>query len=119
MSGSWRPAADVVVIGAGVIGVTIAAELKRRDPSGHVVVLDKEPAAGTHASGRNSGVLHAGFYYTADSLKARFTRAGNSRLREWCRTNGLRLNPCGKLVVARDATELAGLDELERRARAN
>jgi L-2-hydroxyglutarate oxidase LhgO len=110
---------DVAVIGAGVMGVAIAAELKRRDPGTHVVVLDKEPAAGAHASGRNSGVLHAGFYYTSDSLKARFTRTGNAAMRAWCERHGLRLNRCGKLVVARDAGDLAGLDELLRRARAN
>lgn len=110
---------DVVVIGAGIIGVAIAAELRRRDPATRVLVLDKESAPGTHASGRNSGVLHAGFYYTADSLKARFTRDGNARLRAWCESNRLRLNRCGKLVVARDAGEIAGLDELERRARVN
>jgi (S)-2-hydroxyglutarate dehydrogenase len=110
---------DVAVIGAGVMGVTIAAELKRRDRSTHVVVLDKEPVAGAHASGRNSGVLHAGFYYTADSLKARFTRTGNAAMRAWCETHGLRIHRCGKLVVARDAADLAGLDELLRRARAN
>jgi L-2-hydroxyglutarate oxidase LhgO len=112
-------AADVAVVGAGVMGVAIAAELKRRDPGAHVVVLDKEPAAGAHASGRNSGVLHAGFYYTADSLKARFTRNGNAAMRAWCERHGLRLNRCGKLVVARDAGDLAGLDELLRRARVN
>jgi len=110
---------DVVVVGAGVMGVAIAAELKRRDRSTHVVVLDKEPVAGAHASGRNSGVLHAGFYYTADSLKARFTRTGNAAMRAWCENHGLRINRCGKLVVARDARDHAGLDELLRRARVN
>jgi len=111
--------ADVVVIGAGVIGVAIAAELRRRHPARRVTVLEKEHAAGEHASGRNSGVLHAGFYYTADSLKARFSRVGNARMRAWCGARGLRLACTGKLVVARDAGELAGLDELSRRAAAN
>jgi len=110
---------DVVVIGAGVIGVAIAAELRRRHPARRVTVLEKEHAAGEHASGRNSGVLHAGFYYTADSLKARFSRVGNTRMRAWCGARGLRLACTGKLVVARDAGELAGLDELSRRAAAN
>lgn len=84
-----------------------------------MTVLEKEPACGLHASGRNSGVLHAGFYYTADSLKARFTRDGNRRLTEYCTERGLRVRRCGKLVVAKDAADLAGLDELLRRACAN
>jgi L-2-hydroxyglutarate oxidase LhgO len=111
--------ADFVVIGAGVVGLTIALELKRRDPSSRVLVLEKESEPALHASGRNSGVLHAGFYYTADSLKARFTRLGNQRMREYCESRNLRINRCGKLVVARDASDHAGLDELLRRARRN
>ena len=65
---------DVLVVGAGVVGLTLALELRKRRPKATVVVIDKEDAAGEHASGRNSGVLHAGFYYTANSLKARLAR---------------------------------------------
>ena len=72
-----------------------------------------------HASGRNSGILHAGFYYSADSLKARFSREGNAALTAYCVEKGLRINRCGKLVVAQDESELAGLDELLRRGRVN
>ena len=68
---------DILIIGAGIIGVTIALELKKRFPDQKILILEKESHAGFHASGRNSGVLHAGFYYTADSLKARFCRDGN------------------------------------------
>ena len=64
-------------------------------------------------------MLHAGFYYTSDSLKARFAREGNQQLTAYCVNRGLPINRCGKLVVARNAAELAGLDELLRRARAN
>ncbi len=76
-------------------------------------------SCGLHASGRNSGVLHAGFYYTADSLKARFSRDGNRELTEYCLERGLRINRCGKLVVARSEGEQAALEELFRRARTN
>lgn len=110
---------DFLVIGGGIIGVTIALEVRRRFPDASVLLIEKEPTCGLHASGRNSGVLHAGFYYSADSLKARFTRDGNRELTAYCRERGLQINPCGKLVAARDAAELAGLDELLRRARAN
>ncbi len=111
--------ADVVVIGGGIIGITIARELRLRHPLQSVLVLEKEPALGAHASGRNSGVLHAGFYYSADSLKARFCREGNQQLRAWCTSEGLPLRSCGKLVVAQDEQELAGLDLLLARGQAN
>ncbi|MCL7970504.1 MAG: FAD-dependent oxidoreductase, partial [marine benthic group bacterium] len=67
---------DFLVIGGGIVGLTIAGELRHRHPDCSIVLLEKEPQVGLHASGRNSGVLHAGFYYTADSLKARFSRDG-------------------------------------------
>ena len=103
---------DFLVIGGGVIGINIAHELKRRFPQNRIGLLEKEGEAGYHASGRNSGVLHAGFYYTADSLKARFTREGNADLTQYCAEQGLRINPCGKLVVARNEAEVAQLDLL-------
>ena len=111
--------ADFVVIGAGILGVNVASELKRRHPEASVLLLEKEPQPGLHASGRNSGVLHAGFYYSADSLKARFTRQGNQEMKEYCDSKGLRVNRCGKLVVARNSSELEGLAELLRRGRLN
>lgn len=111
--------ADVAVIGGGIIGIAIARALAARRPQPRVVVLEKEQVLAAHASGRNSGVLHAGFYYSADSLKARFCREGNAQLRAWCTSRGLALNPCGKLVVAQHAGELAGLDLLYERGRAN
>ncbi len=110
---------DFLVIGAGIIGTNIARELKARHPGASVRVIDKETRPGAHASGRNSGVLHAGFYYTADSLKARFTREGNEALTAYCLDRGIPLNRCGKLVVARNEAEDRMLDELLRRGRAN
>lgn len=111
--------ADFLVIGGGVIGLGIARELKRRYADCVIRLIEKEPACAMHASGRNSGVLHAGFYYTADSLKARFTRDGNRELTAYCEAHAIPLNRCGKLVVARGADELPALDELLRRGRAN
>ncbi len=110
---------DFLVIGGGIIGVSIARALKCRFPDASVILLEKEPRCGEHASGRNSGVIHAGFYYTADSLKARFARDGNKRLTEFCTTKSIPLNRCGKLVVAQSAEELPMLDELLTRAAAN
>jgi len=110
---------DFLVAGGGVVGLSIARELKRRRPDASVVLIDKEPGPAFHASGRNSGVLHAGFYYTADSLKARFTRAGNLAWAEYCRRRGLPLRACGKLVVASRPEDLPVLDELLKRGKAN
>jgi L-2-hydroxyglutarate oxidase len=111
--------ADFVIVGAGVVGLTLALELRARHPDTRIVVLEKEAEAGQHASGRNSGVLHAGFYYSADSLKARFTRDGNQRLGAWCEAHGIAVRRCGKLVVARSAGEHGRLDMLFERAERN
>jgi len=110
---------DFLLIGGGIIGISIARKLKARHPDASVCILEKENGCGLHASGRNSGVLHAGFYYTADSLKARFTREGNQRLTEYCDAKNIKLNKCGKLVVVQNESELVWLDELMNRASKN
>jgi L-2-hydroxyglutarate oxidase LhgO len=110
---------DFLVIGGGIIGLSIARELRKSFHGSRVVLIEKENHCGEHASGRNSGVLHAGFYYTADSLKARFTRDGNRALTEYCESHGLTINKCGKLVVAQNESELPWLDELMNRAEKN
>lgn len=110
---------DYLIVGAGIIGLAVAREIRQSRPGARLIVIDKEPKEGAHASSRNSGVLHAGFYYTADSLKAKFTVAGNHALRAYCREKGIAVNACGKLVVAQDARELEKLYELERRGRRN
>ncbi len=110
---------DFLVIGGGVIGLSIARELHRRRTDARVLLIEKEPSCGAHASGRNSGVLHAGFYYSPDSLKARFTRLGNEQLTAYCEDKRIPLNKCGKLVVAKDAADLPSLDELFRRGQLN
>jgi (S)-2-hydroxyglutarate dehydrogenase len=110
--------ADVLVVGGGIIGLTIARALQlagRRD----VVVLEKEPDLGRHASGRNSGVLHAGIYYAPDSAKARTCLAGNRLMRAFCKEKGLPVLEAGKVIVARTEEELPTLEELHRRATAN
>jgi L-2-hydroxyglutarate oxidase len=110
---------DFLVIGGGVIGLSIARRLRCAFSGASVRLIEKEVDCGLHASGRNSGVLHAGFYYSPDSLKAKLTWKGNQLLTAYCEEKGIPLNKCGKLVVARDGTEHAGLDELLRRGRAN
>jgi L-2-hydroxyglutarate oxidase len=110
---------DFLILGGGIIGLSVARELKHRFRDAQVALLEKEAACGLHASGRNSGVIHAGFYYSADSLKAKLTRAGNQAMTGYCEAKGIPLNRCGKLVVARDQDDLPQLDELLRRGLAN
>jgi L-2-hydroxyglutarate oxidase LhgO len=112
-------ACDYLIIGAGIIGLALARELNSRFPAADILVIDKEPDLAFHGSGRNSGVLHAGFYYTADSLKARFTRDGNRMMQDYVQTTGLSINRCQKVVVAADETEVAGIYELQRRGERN
>ena len=102
-----------------MIGLNIARKLRLTFPRSSVNLLEKEADCGLHASGRNSGVLHAGFYYSPDSLKAKFTWRGNRLLTEYCEDKKIPLNKCGKLVVAKDQNDHAALDELLRRGRAN
>jgi L-2-hydroxyglutarate oxidase LhgO len=110
---------DLLVVGGGIVGLTVAKAAKRRWPDASVTLLEKEEAVALHGSGRNSGVLHAGFYYSADSLKARFSRDGTRAWTELCLERGLAINRCGKLVVAQGPDELEGLAELKRRGDRN
>ena len=110
---------DFLVIGGGIIGINVARQLKRQFSDATVTVIEKENHCGAHASGRNSGVLHAGFYYSPESLKAKFTRLGNKRLTEYCESKQIPMNRCGKLVVAKDCSEHPALDELLRRGKVN
>jgi L-2-hydroxyglutarate oxidase LhgO len=86
---------DFLIIGGGVIGLNIARGLRRIFPDASVHLLEKEADCGLHASGRNSGVLHAGFYYSPDSLKAKFTWTGNRLLTAYCEEKRISLNKCG------------------------
>lgn len=110
---------DYLVIGAGIIGLNIAKNLKERFSQSKILVIEKEKEVAMHSSGRNSGVLHAGFYYTANSLKAKFTKEGNFALKNFCRERNLKINECEKVVVAIDDEEVKGLEELKRRGDAN
>jgi L-2-hydroxyglutarate oxidase LhgO len=113
-----RPGSDrVVVVGAGIVGLAIARHLARTGLD--VVVLDKEAEVATHQSGHNSGVVHSGIYYPPGSLKATLCRRGVGLLRELCEEHGLEYREIGKVIVARDESELGRLRDLEHRARAN
>ncbi|MHB1664285.1 MAG: L-2-hydroxyglutarate oxidase [bacterium] len=110
---------DFLIIGSGIIGMSVAKKLKEKYPTADILIIEKEEDIACHSSGRNSGVLHAGFYYTKDSLKAKFTKDGNNELKRFCENNNLKINRCGKVVIALDNDELKVLYELEKRAIAN
>jgi (S)-2-hydroxyglutarate dehydrogenase len=106
---------DCAVIGGGVVGLSVAMTLLRKQPGIHVIVLEKEPQLAFHQSGRNSGVIHSGIYYKPGSLKARFARAGNRSMIRFCEEHGISHEVCGKVVVATSERELSLLDNLFRR----
>ncbi len=110
--------AQVVIVGAGIVGLTVARELLQRGCE-KILILEKESKPGLHASGRNSGILHAGVYYTPDSLKARSCLNGNILMKEYCHSKGLSIIETGKLIVTKDEHELDTLRELARRAQLN
>ena len=103
---------DVLIIGGGIIGLSIGIALLESKPSLKVIIAEKEKSLGLHASGRNSGVLHAGFYYSPDSLKAKFCRDGNKELRKVAKKHGIEVRDVGKVVVARNEDENKRIDTL-------
>ena len=110
--------ADILIVGGGIIGLTIAQELVRKGCA-NIIVIDKEMDLAKHASGRNSGVLHAGIYYAPDSLKAKSCLRGNFLMRAYCKEKGLPLLETGKVIVTRNEDEIPILKELYQRATAN
>lgn len=110
---------DLAIVGGGIVGLAVARELLIRHPGARLCVLEAEPAIGRHQTGHSSGVVHAGVYYRPGSLKARLCVDGARALYEYCDERGLPYRKDGKLIVATAEGELAGLDELERRGRAN
>ena len=110
---------DLIIIGSGIIGLGIGNAFLENQPSMRVAVVEKEVNSYSHASGRNSGVLHAGFYYSPDSLKAKLCAEGNRELRSFIKTRNLPLLEVGKVVVSRNENEDEYLDILQSRADAN
>jgi L-2-hydroxyglutarate oxidase len=110
---------DLVVVGGGILGLAVARELIRRNPQASLCVLEREADIGTHQTGHNSGVIHAGVYYVPGSLKARLCVEGAREMYEYCEQRSIPHERCGKVIVATDASELGRLDELERRGNAN
>ncbi|GAA0857397.1 L-2-hydroxyglutarate oxidase [Aliiglaciecola litoralis] len=110
---------DVTVIGAGIVGVATACEIKRRFPSLSVMILEKETSPAMHQTGRNSGVIHAGVYYQPGSLKARFCQQGLKDTIAFCRQHAIPFQQCGKLIVATNSLERKRLHDLYQRCEQN
>ena len=110
---------DFLVIGAGIVGISIARELKIRYPYSTITVLEKEASPGLHSSGRNSGVLHSGIYYPSDSLKAKVCSQGAIEMAEFCNQYGLPLERRGKILVAVNEQDEPQMELLARRAAEN
>ncbi len=110
---------DVVIVGAGIVGLALARELKDREPSCRILVVEKEAMPGKHASGRNSGVLHSGIYYPAGSLKAQLCAEGARELAAYCEQHRLPIARLGKIVLPVREDDDPQLDLLAERARRN
>lgn len=110
---------EILIIGAGIIGMSIGNALLEIDPRLKVLIADKESFLGAHASGRNSGVIHSGFYYSPESLKARFCRIGNVELRRLCKQHKIPILNAGKVVVTKNEGEDIRLTRLFERGVAN
>jgi L-2-hydroxyglutarate oxidase len=111
--------ADVIVVGAGIVGLATARAVLETKQARSVVVLEKEWRVASHQSGRNSGVIHAGVYYQPGSDKARLCTAGRRSMVQYCKARGIDHAVCGKVVVAVDDDDCARLEELRRRCDAN
>ena len=103
---------DAVVVGAGILGLTITYSLIESNPNIKVLVIEKEKAPGLHASGRNSGVLHSGIYYNPGSLKSKFSAQGNSEMKEFCFQEGIPVSNVGKVIVCSSESDLGRLEQL-------
>lgn len=108
---------DFAIIGGGIIGCSVARQLLSALPDARVVLLEKEATLGAHQTGHNSGVIHAGIYYTPGSLKAELCKQGNQATYRFCEENGIAHQRCGKLLVATNEAERERMLALYERGR--
>lgn len=110
---------DLLVIGAGIVGLATALEASRHLPGLRILVVEKEDHVAAHQTGHNSGVIHSGIYYNTGSLKARNCVAGAASMKRFCQEHGVPFEECGKLVVATSPDEVPRLEQLHQRGIAN
>jgi (S)-2-hydroxyglutarate dehydrogenase len=110
---------DCVVIGGGIVGLSVAWAILEKKRDIRIAVVEKENGWARHQTGRNSGVIHSGIYYKPGSLKAKLCREGNRRLVDFCKHHGIPYEVCGKVIVATKASELPLMENLYERGIAN
>ncbi|MCC5902564.1 MAG: L-2-hydroxyglutarate oxidase [Halomonas sp.] len=110
---------DFIIIGGGILGMSTAMQLKQAYPDKRMLVVEKEAGPAQHQTGHNSGVIHAGVYYTPGSLKAKFCLEGNRATREFCDQHNVSYDICGKLLVATNSLEKQRMEALWERTAAN
>ena len=110
---------EIIIVGAGMVGMSIAYQLKEKFPDINITILEKEISLGMHSSGRNSGVLHAGIYYKPGTLKAKVCVDGAKRLKNFCELNNISIYNCGKVIVPQSANLDSQLDVLFKRGKSN
>ena len=110
---------DIVIVGAGIVGLTVVFELLKRRPKISVAVLEKEARPGMHASSRNSGVMHCGIYYGGDTLKAKVCAVGARRMIDYAKAEGIAVNECGKVILATSEEQMPTVEKLMKNARDN
>ena len=110
---------DYLIVGAGMVGLSIAHQLKIHDPNKKICVIEKENEVGFHSSGRNSGVLHAGIYYEPQTLKSHLCIDGSKRLNKWCKEQNIKILECGKVISPQDLNLDFQLDNLLERGKKN
>ncbi|WP_136255792.1 L-2-hydroxyglutarate oxidase [Onishia niordana] len=110
---------DFIILGGGILGMSTAMQLAKAYPASRLLVVEKEAGCARHQTGHNSGVIHAGVYYTPGSLKARFCLEGNRATKAFCEAQAIRYDECGKLLVATNALEMARMQALWERTAAN
>lgn len=111
--------ADILIVGAGIIGLSTAYQLSEINPSKKIIVLDKESRAAEHQTGHNSGVIHSGIYYRPGSYKAEFAKNGSASMIEFCKTHNIEYNQCGKVIVATEEEEIERMRNLYERGLEN
>lgn len=110
---------DFLIVGAGIVGLSVAKELSDRFPTAKIALLEKERKIGLHASGRNSGVLHSGIYYPTSSIKATVCREGAERMKLFAEKHHITCKPVGKIIIARSEHDLPVIDNLLQNAKNN
>lgn len=110
---------DVIVVGAGIVGLATSLKILEKNPSLKLLILEKEDRVAKHQTGNNSGVIHSGIYYKPGSLKAQNCVNGYKMLIEFCKKNGVRYNICGKVIVATTKNEIPALENIFNRGKQN